>query len=51
MMIPHHQGAIAMAEVQLKFGTDPLLKEMAQKIIDAQKKEIEEFKMWQSEHM
>ena len=51
MMIPHHQGAIDMAEVELKFGKDPALKEMAQKIIDAQKKEIEEFKKWQSEHM
>lgn len=51
MMIPHHQGAIDMAEVELKYGTDPVMKEMAQKIIDAQKKEIEEFKKWQSEHM
>ena len=51
MMIPHHQGDIDMAEVELKFGKDPALKEMAQKIIDAQKKEIEEFKKWQSGHM
>jgi len=50
MMIPHHQGAIDMAEIELKFGKDPALKEMAQKIIDAQKKEIEEFEKWQSEH-
>lgn len=51
MMIPHHQGAIDMAEVELKHGKDPVMKEMAQKIIDAQKKEIEEFKKWQSQHM
>lgn len=51
MMIPHHQGAIDMAEVELKYGTDPVMKEMAQKIIDAQKKEIEEFKKWQAGHM
>jgi uncharacterized protein (DUF305 family) len=51
MMIPHHQGAIDMAEVELKYGKDPVMKDMAQKIIDAQKKEIEEFKKWQSEHM
>lgn len=50
MMIPHHQGAIGMAEVELKYGKDPVLKEMAQKIIDAQKKEIDEFKKWQAEH-
>lgn len=48
MMIAHHQGAIDMAEIELKYGKDPALKEMAQKIIDAQKKEIEEFKLWQS---
>lgn len=47
MMIPHHQGAIDMAGVQLKYGKDPQLKKMAQDIIDAQKKEIEEFKKWE----
>jgi len=47
MMVPHHQGAIDMAEVQLKYGKDPQLKKMAQDIIDAQKKEIEEFKKWE----
>ncbi len=51
MMIPHHQGAIDMAEIELKYGADPTLKDMAQKIVNAQKKEIEEFKKWQSEHM
>jgi uncharacterized protein (DUF305 family) len=50
MMVPHHQGAIDMAEVELKYGKDPMLKKMAQKIINAQKKEIKEFKKWQSEH-
>jgi uncharacterized protein (DUF305 family) len=50
MMVPHHQGAIDMAEVELKYGKDPQLKKMAQDIIDAQKKEIEEFKKWESAH-
>lgn len=48
MMMPHHQGAIDMAEVQLKYGKDPTLKEMARKIIEAQKAEIEEFEKWRS---
>ena len=30
MMIPHHQGAIDMAEAELKYGKDPQLKKMAQ---------------------
>lgn len=50
MMIPHHQGAVDMAEVELKFGKDAQLKAMAQKIIDAQKAEIEDFKKWQAAH-
>jgi uncharacterized protein (DUF305 family) len=51
MMVPHHQGAIDMAEVELKHGKDTAMKEMAQKIIDTQKQEIEQFKKWQAEHM
>lgn len=50
MMIPHHEGAIEMAAVELKYGKDPTLKKIAQQIIDTQKKEIEEFKKWQTEH-
>ena len=41
-MIAHHQGAIAMSEVELRMGKDEASKTMAQMIIDAQKKEIEE---------
>jgi uncharacterized protein (DUF305 family) len=50
MMIPHHQGAIDMAKVELKYGKDPELRNMAQKIIDAQQQEIDDFKKWQSAH-
>jgi uncharacterized protein (DUF305 family) len=49
MMIPHHQGAIDMAEVELKYGKDPMLRQMAEDIIESQKKEIEEMKKWQQE--
>ncbi|MDQ3558298.1 MAG: DUF305 domain-containing protein [Pseudomonadota bacterium] len=41
-MIPHHQGAINMAEVELQYGDSDEMKEMARKIIDAQKQEIAE---------
>ncbi|HEY8133988.1 MAG TPA: DUF305 domain-containing protein [Thermoanaerobaculia bacterium] len=41
MMIPHHQGAIDMAKVQLQFGRDPVLRRLAQAIIIEQQQEIE----------
>jgi uncharacterized protein (DUF305 family) len=50
MMIPHHQGAIDMAEIELKYGKDPALRKMAEDIISTQKEEIEEFKAWQQKH-
>lgn len=40
MMIPHHQGAIDMAEMELKVGQDPKVKQWARQIIQDQKKEI-----------
>jgi len=45
-MIAHHQGAIDMAEVELKYGDNDEAKKMAQTIIDAQTKEIAEFTQW-----
>ena len=45
-MIPHHQGAINMAEVELQFGDDNQMRQMAKMIIDAQKKEIAELTQW-----
>jgi uncharacterized protein (DUF305 family) len=47
-MIPHHQGAIDMAKAELQYGDDPWVKEMAQKVIDAQTKEIADMKDWLS---
>ena len=40
MMIPHHQGAIDMALLQLKYGRDERLKRLAQSIIVEQGQEI-----------
>ncbi|WP_439584304.1 DUF305 domain-containing protein [Dyadobacter bucti] len=40
MMKMHHMGAIEMAELELKSGTNSEMKTMAQAIVDAQKKEI-----------
>ncbi|GAB1539230.1 hypothetical protein NUACC21_18960 [Scytonema sp. NUACC21] len=40
MMIPHHQGAIDMAKVELRYGTDSRLRRLAQEIIVTQQSEI-----------
>ena len=41
MMIPHHQGAIDMAKVELIYGHDPVLRRLAEGIIVEQQQEIE----------
>lgn len=49
-MIPHHAGAVDMAQVQLKYGKDPELLKMARDIIKSQEKEMVFMKKWQAKH-
>ena len=45
-MIPHHQGAIDMAEELIKKTKDPELKSFAEKIIKDQRAEIKQMQDW-----
>ena len=49
-MIPHHQGAIDMAEVELRYGKNTELRQLAQEIVAAQQKEIALMRQWQAAH-
>jgi uncharacterized protein (DUF305 family) len=46
MMIPHHQGAIAMSELALSRARRPEIKALAQRIIASQSREITEMRQW-----
>lgn len=45
-MIPHHDGAIAMAKLALQKAKRPEIKTLAQNIITAQEKEVAEMQSW-----
>ena len=49
MMIPHHQGAIRMAHAELADGENAKARELAQAIVDAQTKEIDDMNMWRAD--
>ena len=45
-MVPHHRSAIMMAEMAVQKASRPELRELAQKIIDDQEREIAEMSIW-----
>ena len=49
-MLPHHIGAVKMAEVELKYGKYPEMRKLAEDIINAQQAEIEQMQKWLKAH-
>jgi uncharacterized protein (DUF305 family) len=50
MMIPHHEGALDMAKIELQHGKDAKLRLMAEKLIKAQSKEVGDLRDWLKKH-
>jgi uncharacterized protein (DUF305 family) len=46
MMIPHHEGAIRMAQLELERGRNRTVKRLAGRIVDAQRNEIALMHQW-----
>jgi uncharacterized protein (DUF305 family) len=47
-MIPHHEGAIIMAEQALAEAEHPEIRQLAEQIIAAQRAEIEQMQQWRA---
>jgi len=46
LMLPHHQGAIEMAKIELIAGKDPQIRRLAQEIVTDQELEIQLMQLW-----
>ena len=49
-MLAHHQGAIDMAQIEIKYGADAEAKRMAKKMIADQSKSKTELQAWLAAH-
>lgn len=49
-MLGHRRGALDMVNLQLKYGNDPIMRQLAQQIIDSQQSESNIINKWLASH-
>ena len=49
-MLPHHQGAVDMAKVELAYGHDPKMRRLARAIVNSQEDQIGIMQAWLKAH-
>ena len=49
-MLGHRRGALDMVNLQLKYGNDPIMRQLAQQIIDSQQSESNTINKWLASH-
>lgn len=49
-MLAHHEGAVDMANIQLKYGKDPEMRALAESVIKSQTPEIQQMRRWLTAH-
>ncbi|WP_435979854.1 CopM family metallochaperone [Psychrobacter sp. DM4] len=49
-MLGHHRGAIDMATIELKYGSDPYMRKLAQEVIEVQQGEVDILRKWLASH-
>jgi uncharacterized protein (DUF305 family) len=49
-MLGHHRGAVDMAKIELKYGTNVSMRALAQAVIKTQQTEIDTLKKWLASH-
>jgi uncharacterized protein (DUF305 family) len=49
-MVPHHQGAVDMARIEIEHGRDPAMRDLASRVVETQESEIALMRRWIAAH-
>ncbi len=50
LMVPHHQGAVDMAKMELQYGHDPQIRDLAREVVASQQPQIAQISRWKQAH-